>query len=358
MPMRRVELPGEPSGTGGRRHGASRIAERATARSGTQPFCPPRGLRNGHLQSILGVSRLRQRALRAAGEQLLAGSEEVLLDCGEGVRLQGFFASPPTGTPARGLVVCLHGWEGAVTSSYLVATATHLLGQGYAIFRLHYRDHGDTHHLNEGIFHSCRIREVVAAVADVARRYLVRPLSLVGFSLGGNFALRVALRAPAAAIPLDRVIAVAPVIEPLHTVAALERSWGVYQRHFLGRWRQSLLLKQRAFPDLYDMERCQAMTTIREITHYVITRYTDFDRVDDYFNGYALGGGKLKGLAVPTTIIAAQDDPIIPVADIECIDPVDGLDVEITRYGGHCGYLCDFRMQSWVERRIAELLAS
>ena len=83
----------------------------------------------------------------------------------------------------------------------------------------------------------------------------------------------------------------------------------------------------------------------------------DFDRVDDYFNGYALGGGKLKGLGVPTTIIAAQDDPIIPVEDIERIDPVDGLEVEITRYGGHCGFLCDFRMQSWVERRIAELLA-
>ncbi len=186
---------------------------------------------------------------------------------------------------------------------------------------------------------------------------MARRLFLVGFSLGGNFALRVALRAPEAGIAIDGAVAVAPVIEPIHTMDALGRAWGVYERHFLVKWQRSLALKQKAFPALYDLQPCLRMNTIREVTEYVITRYTDFDRVDDYFNGYAVGGEKLAGLSVPATIITAQDDPIIPIEDFADIDAPDCLSVEVTRYGGHCGFLCGFRMQSWVECRIAALLA-
>ena len=34
----------------------------------------------------------------------------------------------------------------------------------YDVARLNLRDHGDSHHLNDEIFHSCRIAEVVGAV--------------------------------------------------------------------------------------------------------------------------------------------------------------------------------------------------
>ena len=71
------------------------------------------------------------------------------------------------------------------------------------MFRLNFRDHGETHHLNRAMFHSCRIDEVVGARETESRqRFTARPFVIGGFSLGGNFALRVALRAPAAGIPL------------------------------------------------------------------------------------------------------------------------------------------------------------
>ena len=37
--------------------------------------------------------------------------------------------------------------------------------------RLNLRDHGDSHHLNPGIFHSCRIAEVVGAVQRLQALY-------------------------------------------------------------------------------------------------------------------------------------------------------------------------------------------
>ena len=92
----------------------------------------------------------------------------------------------------------LHGWEGSVDSSYMRMTAARLLEAGFDVVRLNFRDHGQTHHLNEGLFHSNLLDEVVHAAGDVAQRFPAQRMVVAGYSLGGNFALRLALRAPAA----------------------------------------------------------------------------------------------------------------------------------------------------------------
>ena len=90
----------------------------------------------------------------------------------------------------------LHGWEGSADSLYVLSLAQQLFEQGFSVVRLNLRDHGETHHLNRELFHSCRLPEVVGAVGGAAALYLGgRPLQLVGFSLGGNFMLRVAAQA-------------------------------------------------------------------------------------------------------------------------------------------------------------------
>ena len=59
---------------------------------------------------------------------------------------------------------------------------------------------------------------------------------------------------------------------------------------------------------------------------------------------------------MPATIIAAEDDPIIPADDFRRIDANDYLDIEIQRFGGHCGFIENLAAHSWVERRLLELL--
>jgi pimeloyl-ACP methyl ester carboxylesterase len=104
--------------------------------------------------------------------------------------------------------------------------------------------------LNRELFHSCRIDEVVGALAEIASRYPAKPTFVVGHSLGGNFALRAAARAPAAGIRLTKVVAVCPVLRPWSTMRALEDGFWVYRRYFLRRWRRSLLAKAACFPEL------------------------------------------------------------------------------------------------------------
>lgn len=309
----------------------------------------PRGLfRNPHVQSILASSPVRRWKFRERHRALEARSQELILDCGGGVRLQGFHAAQDSLSGARGLVVLLHGWEGSAQSSYMLNVGARLLAEGYDVFRLNLRDHGDTHHLNEEVFHSCRIDEVVGAVAAVAQRFPPRPLAIAGFSLGGNFALRVALRAPARGIDLARVVAVCPAIRPINILVELERR-RVYHDYFMRKWRESLRRKQQLFPHRYPLGPDIYRLNMRGLTQELILRETDFGTLDAYFDGYAIHEGRLAELAVPGAILMAKDDPIIPVDDFATLRLPPHVRLDLTEHGGHCGFIRDWSLHSWAE---------
>ncbi len=316
-------------------------------------YRPPPGLGSPHLQSMLASFRLRRPLVEGRARSLLAGSQSVLLECADGVRLMGEY-TPGAG---RGLVVLIHGWEGSASSLYIIGAGAELFAEGYDVFRLNLRDHGPTHHLNEGLFHSCLIDEAVAAAAAIEARYAPKAMHLVGFSLGGNFALRIAARAPAAGIGLGRVVAVCPVLDPVRTMHRLETGWFGYRQYFLAKWRRSLKLKQSLFPHRYRFGDLRGLATLTATTEFFVEHYTDFAHIDDYLNGYAITGDALAGLAVPSRILFARDDPVIPAEDLLELACPDALEVVLTEAGGHCGFLADWQLRSWVNGAIAETLA-
>ncbi len=188
---------------------------------GAGDFRPPAWLAHPHVQSIFPSLPFRRPGVERRCAALLSASVDEILDCGEGVRLLSHHATHERigREPAPRLVVLLHGWEGSANSLYVLSLGQYLFDRGFDVVRLNLRDHGDSHHLNPGIFHSCRIAEVVGAVQRLQALYPRQSLHLVGFSLGGNFCLRVAARAEAAGIDIARVVAVCPVLDPEHTMA-------------------------------------------------------------------------------------------------------------------------------------------
>jgi predicted alpha/beta-fold hydrolase len=203
-----------------------------------EEFRPPRWLRNRHLQSVLASTGARRGAIARRSAPLIATQKELLLDCGAGVRLQAFLSSPPksNGKPA----VILHGWEGSAESLYVLSLAQELFAQGFEVVRLNLRDHGETHHLNRDLFHSCRLSDVVGALRALQACFDGKPLRLAGFSLGGNFMLRAAAQAGAAGLQVAKVVAISPVLDPEATLSALEQGFPGYQRYFVrngcARW--------------------------------------------------------------------------------------------------------------------------
>jgi predicted alpha/beta-fold hydrolase len=337
--------------------GGSALAGRAlSAPAPAGAFEPPAWLRNAHLQSTLdslpprrGWARRRARALRQR-------AQELLLDCGAGVRLQGLYtAVPPAGTApaAPRLAVLLHGWEGSAESSQVLSVGALLLARGYGVVRLNLRDHGSTHHLNREIFHSCRLPEVVGALRALRARFAAAPLCLAGYSLGGNFVLRAAAH-PDAPTGIACAVAVSPVLDPAATLVAMERAWPLYRRFFVMQWSASLRRKQRAWPQLHDFEPVLRLADLRAMTAALVRTSTDFPSLEAYLEGYALTGSVLRELRVPATLLLADDDPIIPAADLVRLARPAGLSILRVGRGGHCGFIDDLRGPSFADRLIVE----
>ena len=328
------------------------------AAAGGEEFQPARWLRNRHLQSMLASTSWRRPRVLARAAAMRAAAREVLLDCGAGVRLQAFISTPPE---AEGHsippVVLLHGWEGSAESLYVLSLAQRLYAQGIEVVRLNLRDHGETHQLNRDLFHSCRLPEVVGAIGALQRAHLAaRPLQLAGFSLGGNFMLRVAAQARAANLELVQAIAVSPVLEPTETLIALQRGFPGYELYFVRKWMRSLRKKQAAWPGVYDFEALSRMRDLRSMTAELVRQHTEFASLADYLNGYAITGSRLAHLEVPSSIITSLDDPIIPAGGLAGLAHPAALSVTVSRYGGHCGFFARLPGPTWLERRMVNQL--
>lgn len=314
-------------------------------------FKPPRYLRNPHLQTLLNSQGPRKLRARHILKHLI--SKTLTLQAEDGTRLLAELDHAAANRSA--LVILLHGWEGSSRSSYLVTTAASLLAKGFDVLRVNLRDHGNSQHLNQELFNSTRSPEVASALQNFLSGHAYEQVYLVGFSLGASFALRIAADG-GVELGLNACIGICPPTDPARAMDALNRGFFAYERYFFKRWHSSLQRKLQCFPQLDYAAELASVKSLDDLNRIFIPRYTIYDELDDYYAAYALVGARLSSLAMPAYLIAAEDDPIIPVDDLRRIDPVENLHIETCRHGGHCGFIENLAARSWVEARMLQIL--
>ena len=313
-------------------------------------FRPPVVLRSAHVQTILASIKFRARGKNTMRD----AAREMIIETDDGTRLLGFHSVQTSGS-AKGLVILLHGWEGSSDSTYILRTAKILYQNGYNIFRLNFRDHGESHHLNQGIFYAVLLEEICQAVRRAARLSDTLPVFLVGFSLGGNFALRILRSCIEHPIKeLCHVVSISPVLDPQKSTTRIDR-YPIIKGYFLKKWCTSLKIKQRLFPDLYNFDNAFSHKTLQEVTDTLLAEYSDYASSAEYFKAYSVLNDAINNINVPTTILAAADDPIIPIEDFKNLQINDLTNLVIQTYGGHNGFLASWSLDSWYERELVRM---
>ncbi|WP_251358376.1 YheT family hydrolase [Kangiella sp. TOML190] len=323
-------------------------------------FQPPFWAKNCHVQSLLGTVKFRRPLLIKKAKTMLAASREILLEAGTDetgaeVKLQSFFSPQPD--PKTTTVILIHGWEGSHESLYLLSSANSLYQAGYQVLRLNLRDHGSSHHLNRALFHSNRLHEVVNAVRFAQQNLEFDNTHLIGFSLGGNFATRIAEQANSNHIRLNKTLAICPAINPMDILHQLENGLSFYHDYFIKKWKRSLRKKQQHFPDSYNFEQIYPMKSMRQMTEHLLQLFGDYQSAEEYFNGYALSGEKLQNLDSDVTILMSKDDPVINYQDTFSLTQNEYLQIYSSQYGGHCGFIKNAKLESWADDFILQQLA-
>ena len=291
-------------------------------------------MRSPHVQTIQG-SRGRGRWVRQRAAPLLEQSERRILTTSDGVQLEAWVSLQPDAAPG---IILIHGWLGHADSSYVLSSASALFSRGFSVVRLNLRDHGDTAHLNEEMFHSARTAEVVDAVRQI-EQMIEGPTGVAGFSLGGNFALRVARDTGLPAV------AICPAIDPPASMISIDSGFAAYRLFFLLKWQRALKQKETAFPHRYEFEEARALKTVSDLTELFVRDHTNYPDTPSYLAAYTLTGDALRD--TEATIVYAEDDPVIPAAGFASLP--GGIETVPCRHGGHCAFIQDIRKPTWVD---------
>ena len=312
-------------------------------------FVPPFWMRGSFIQTAIASMKFRKRG----PNPMLDVAEDRIIECEDGVRLLGSFSSNPEN---KALVIFLHGWEGSQDSTYVVAGGRHVYDQGASVFRLNYRDHGNSHHLNEGVFYSTLFNEVFDAVKQAALLAKGAPVYIVGFSLGGNFALRIARSLRDLSIRnLQHIFAISPVVDPWGAAPLVDVNW-LYRRYFLKKWTRSLKRKQELYPDLYDFSDMLKAKKVLDITQELLPRYSDYPDMESYFNAYRVDPHDLEYCPVPLSIITAADDHIIPTDDVKKLVLNSNAKLIIHEHGGHNGFFQSLKGPTWYDDYVSQII--
>lgn len=309
-------------------------------------YRPPPLLRSPHVQTVLS-SRLLRRLTRGTGATDLPGTECVVLPASLNGGPERLMACVDTGAARKPLLILIHGWLGAADSPYMERSARAFRAAGYRVARLLLRDHGGSAHLNEEMFHSGRIDEVVAACNALCERYPSSGTGLMGYSLGGNFTLRT-LAHPALSRQVRAGLAVCPVVDPAPAAVELDAGWYGYRWWFIKKWHRAMREKKAAFPDRYDFGDTFREDSVVRLTERFVRDHTGYDSVEDYYRDYTITSEMLARIDRPTWLVAAADDPVVAVGPVRKLQPTDHLRIEIAQHGGHCAFIDSYRLSTYL----------
>lgn len=311
-------------------------------------FRPLPLLRNAHLQTLLG--------------QILKGppfrfpSQERLVQLPDGDLLVLHDSVPPSWKLGKPVVVLVHGLGGSHRSYHLQRLAGALWPLGFRTVRMDLRGCGRGFTLSRQSYNAACSGDVRAALAQVHHWAPTSPITLVGFSLGGNIALKLAGEATDWPVPgLERVAALAPPVDMPRCADMLAQPQNrVYEQHFVRDLVRLVQRRQRLLPDLPRVRFPRRMTMRLFDELYTAPRGGFVDALDYYRRASALP--LLERIAVQTVILTARDDPFIAADAYQGLNLPAQVELNIVAHGGHLGFLGWDGAGGirWAERRLTE----
>jgi predicted alpha/beta-fold hydrolase len=265
-------------------------------------------------------------------------------------------ASPPQ-VPASDapLFVLFHGLEGSSTSHYAVALMAAAREYGWHGVVPHFRSCSGPMNRLPRFYHLADSNEVDWILRRLRATHR-GPIVAAGVSLGGNVLLRWLGEQREDAAPV--ISAAAAISTPIDVHAggrALSQGFNMlYTRSFLKTLKQKAEQKLGQFPGLFDRDAMLASRTMYDFDNVVTAPLHGFRNTEDYWSR-ATTRPLLPGIAVPTLVLNARNDPFLPADALPARHEVSAaVELDQPRHGGHAGFMTGpFPGRiDWLSRRV------
>jgi predicted alpha/beta-fold hydrolase len=257
----------------------------------------------------------------------------------------------------RGLVIAVHGLTACSEARYMLTFARRALEEGFDVVRLNVRSCGGTEHLSPTLYHSGLTEDLRSVVDQLAPA----DVYLVGFSMGGNMALKLAGEwGSATPAHVRGVCAISAPIRLAECARRIgERRNRIYEYRFLRQLRAAVKKKQRLDPQFWPNLNAGQADSIYAFDELVTARTFGFESAADYYERSS-AAGYLDRVRVPALLIQAEDDPFIPFStyDHAAFQENGALRLMRTQAGGHVAFLARGAARFWAEEQAVRFFRS
>jgi len=259
------------------------------------------------------------------------------------------------------LVIAKHGLEGSSKSKYIRSLINHLNKQQMDAVAVNFRGCSgeDNNHLYS--YNSGKTDDVTVIVDYILNNYTYKNIVLVGYSMGGNIALK--YLGENAAIPKDIKAAVTISVPcDLEGSSNTLANWNntIYLNRFLKTLKEKSLAKNQKFPESsLDTTAILNAKTFEDFDNAVTAPLFGYKNAKDYWTQCS-SKQFLPAIKIPTLIINAQDDTFLSKSCFPFNEATknSNLYLEVSEYGGHVGFNTTVigKDQLWSENRITSFI--
>lgn len=240
----------------------------------------------------------------------------------------------PSGKPT---LVLLHGLTGSQESRYMLDSAAFWLARGHAVMRTNLRGAGPSRKTCAGHYHAGLTDDVRHMLRAVPQDLTADGVVLMGFSLGGNQAVKLASEGD-----MPHVRTVVSVSAPLDLRASSERMGrprnAAYQAVLVRDMRAEVSGESAIVSEAERATMRLARSVLMFDDTYMAPRFGFADAADYYKQCSAVRTA--DQITVPTLLIQARNDPWIPWQN--CMDTKivenPAITAVVTKDGGHVGF--------------------
>ena len=257
------------------------------------------------------------------------------------------------------LCILLHGLEGSSDSTYVKGLARAINKRGLDIVVLNYR--GQSGELNKLVscYHSGKTDDIDVVLRHIITSSKYKSIQLVGLSIGGNLTLKYLGEKGSKISPLIKkaVVLGCPIDLESTSNHFDKKESRFYLKYFMNSWKKKLLQKAITFPDKIDKKKVKAIRNFWDLDNYYTGPFHGFKDAKEYYNEVS-AINYLEKIAIPTLMITAENDPFLPKENypIDIASKHDLLYLEITKDGGHLGFMEPKKEEYWSETRIADFV--
>jgi hypothetical protein len=264
---------------------------------------------------------------------------------------------------SKTLVLLIHGLEGSSKSRYIASTSNHLNNKGLDTVCFNLRSCSGEDNLLLSTYHSGKTEDVAFVIAHLLENYNYDNIVLVGFSLGGNLTLKyLGEYQEKLSSKIKGGVAISVPVDITSAEQEMDKIKNkLYVEIFFKTLKNKILEKAHKFPEYpLNKDKLFKATKFKHLEKLYTVPVFGFESPEDYWKKASSKPYLLK-IDRPTLLVNAKDDTFLSSA---CYPTKAALQsknfyLEITDYGGHCGFIQSFKTQenTWLEKRISSFIS-